>query len=135
MASATPEVCKDYLDADPNVTQHIVRYENLNADLRILRFVSLSFDIRQTHRGGHNVSTTKLRCAWTCSAGLVCTTLPSKETRRNYNSSAVSCQLVPRGIVAALQTPTSLSKDLMQVKSARMLSRRVHMVHLIRTAA
>ena len=42
--SVTPEVCKDYLDADPNVTQHIVRYENLNADLR---FVSLGFGIRQ----------------------------------------------------------------------------------------
>ena len=31
MASATPEVCKDYLDADPNVTQHIVRYEKICA--------------------------------------------------------------------------------------------------------
>ena len=49
MASATPEVRKDYLDADPNVTQHIVRYENLNADLR---FVSLSFDIGQTNGVG-----------------------------------------------------------------------------------
>lgn len=43
----------DYLDADPNVTQHIVRYENLNADLRfVLGLYNITFKRLRHDNGG-----------------------------------------------------------------------------------
>ncbi|CAE7248262.1 fadB [Symbiodinium sp. CCMP2592] len=47
----------DYLDADPNVTQHIVRYENLNADLRfVLGLYNITFErLRHDNGGGKRI--------------------------------------------------------------------------------